>query len=45
MIGQEQDAVGGGFDPSQSFAGALDEVRIYARALTGAEIAAIAQDF
>ena len=42
VIGQEQDAVGGGFDPVQAFAGDLDDVRIYNRALSAAEIQALA---
>ena len=43
-MGQEQDSVGGGFDPSQALAGSLDDVRLYGRVLSGSEIAAIAQD-
>ena len=29
VLGQDQDAVGGGFDPNQAFNGLLDEVRIW----------------
>ncbi len=29
VFGQDQDAVGGGFDPNQAFGGLLDEVRIW----------------
>jgi len=43
VIGQEQDAVGGGFDPAQAFAGDFDELRIYNRVLSAAEIAALTQ--
>ena len=38
VIGQDQDSVGGGFDPSQSFQGTLDDVRIYDRVLSHADI-------
>jgi len=38
VIGQEQDAVCGGFDAGQAFLGILDEVRIYNLALTQSEI-------
>lgn len=38
VFGQEQDSEGGGFDASQAFLGQLDEVRIYGKALTSAEI-------
>ena len=39
LLGQEQDSVGGGFDPTQAFAGSLDEVRFYDRVLTADEVA------
>jgi hypothetical protein len=39
LLGQEQDSVGGGFDPTQSFEGSLDDVRLYRRVLSEAEIA------
>jgi len=42
MIGQEQDSVGGGFSVAQALDGYLDDVRIYDRPLTSAEIAALA---
>ncbi len=32
VFGQDQDAIGGGFDPSQAFNGLLDEVRIWNKA-------------
>jgi hypothetical protein len=38
LVAQEQDSVGGGFSTSQIFKGTLDELRIYQRALTTAEI-------
>ena len=38
IIGQEQDSVGGGFDSSQVFRGALDDLRIYGKALSAAEV-------
>ena len=38
IIGQEQDALGGSFDATQSLAGNLDNLRFYRRALNGAEI-------
>lgn len=41
MLAQDQDTVGGGLDASQSFAGSIDEVALFARALTGAEVSAL----
>lgn len=38
IIGQEQDTVGGSFDPAQAFNGDMDEVRFYNRALSDIEI-------
>jgi MSHA biogenesis protein MshQ len=38
IIGQEQDAVGGDFDPTQSWAGKIDEFRIHNYALNEDEI-------
>ncbi len=38
VLGQEQDSVGGGFDPTQAFLGTIDEVAIFDRVLTGNEI-------
>ena len=40
VLGQDQDEPGGGFQPSQAFRELLDEVRIYDRVLSGAEIQA-----
>jgi hypothetical protein len=40
VIGQEQDSVGGDFDPAQAFKGLIDEVRIWNVALTQEEIQA-----
>ncbi|MDH3293603.1 MAG: S8 family serine peptidase, partial [Acidimicrobiia bacterium] len=42
VLGQDQDVVGGGFDPTQAFTGAMDEVRLYSRLLSVAEIADLA---
>lgn len=39
LIGQEQDAVLGGFNPSQQLRGTLYDVRIWSEALSAAEIA------
>lgn len=41
ILGQEQDAVGGGFQSFQSFAGKTDNLRFYNRALTNEEIQAV----
>jgi hypothetical protein len=38
IVGQEQDRAAGGFDPDQSWAGDLDNLRIYDRALSSSEI-------
>ncbi len=38
VIGQEQDSVGGNFDPDQAFHGELDEIRIEQRVLSWVEI-------
>lgn len=42
VLGQEQDAVGGGFDPAQALAGSLDEVYVYRRVLSESEIVDLA---
>jgi hypothetical protein len=39
-IGQEQDAVGGGYDSAQALKGQLDEVAVYPAALSAAQVAA-----
>jgi hypothetical protein len=39
IIGQDQDAVGGGFEPNQSLNGLLDEVAIFDQRLSGQRIA------
>ncbi|QYK41758.1 MAG: hypothetical protein KF887_01020 [Paracoccaceae bacterium] len=39
-FGQEQDAVGGGFDAGQAFAGGYGDLRLFDRVRTAAEIAA-----
>ncbi len=38
LLGQEQDTVGGGLDPTQAFVGTLDDVRIHHRLLTLDEV-------
>ncbi|HDH31647.1 MAG TPA: hypothetical protein ENH26_02640, partial [Candidatus Wolfebacteria bacterium] len=38
VLAQEQDSVGGGFDPTQAFNGTIDEVAIYNRVLSPTEI-------
>jgi Ca2+-binding RTX toxin-like protein len=40
VLGQEQDATGGGFDTSQVFQGTMGDIRIFSDARTAAEIAA-----
>jgi type II secretory pathway pseudopilin PulG len=41
IFGQEQDNICGAFDPAQAASGMLDEVRIYSRVLSAAEIKAL----
>ncbi|MDI3324328.1 LamG domain-containing protein [Pontibacterium granulatum] len=41
VLGQEQDAYGGGFSSSQSFEGLMDELKIYNRTLSASDISAI----
>lgn len=38
---QEQDSVGGGFNPSQAFVGSLDDLRVYRHVLSAAEVAEV----
>jgi hypothetical protein len=40
-LGQEQDSVGGSFDPNQAFIGELDEVMIFDRVISLAEVQSI----
>jgi hypothetical protein len=42
LMGQEQDSVGGGFDVDQALHGNLDDVRIYDRPLSPAEVEELA---
>ena len=42
VLGQDQDSVGGGFQTAEAFSGTLDEVRLYTRVLSAAEIAELA---
>lgn len=44
IFGQDQDEVGGGFDAGESWAGSLDNLRIYNRALSQAEVALVAAE-
>ncbi|MEW5815769.1 MAG: LamG-like jellyroll fold domain-containing protein [Spirochaetota bacterium] len=41
IIGQEQDSVGGGFQPGQSWASDIDSLRVYDRPLSSEEISAL----
>jgi hypothetical protein len=38
LFGQDQDAIGGGFDPRQAFVGTVDDLRVYKRVLSSNEI-------
>jgi RHS repeat-associated protein len=40
-LGNDQDGINGGFEPSQQFKGLMDEVRIYQKSLTPEEITTI----
>jgi hypothetical protein len=40
VLGQEQDAIGGGYETSQAYLGTLDEVAVYPTALTAARVQA-----
>jgi hypothetical protein len=42
IVGQEQDSLGGGFDPNQALNGTLDDLRLHSRTLTPQEIANLA---
>ncbi len=44
LLGQDQDSLAGGFEASQSWAGDLDNLRIYNRALNATEITALASE-
>lgn len=41
VLGQDQDNVGGGFDPAQAYAGVLDDVAIFDTVLSANEVARI----
>ena len=43
VLAQEQDSIGGGFQATQAFQGEMDEVRLYRRALSAAEVRALAE--
>ena len=42
ILGQDQDRLGGGFDASQVLRGSLDDLRVYARTLSAAEVQELA---
>ncbi|NXA41565.1 PTX4 protein, partial [Eudromia elegans] len=42
VLGQEQDELGGGFDPSEAFVGRLASLALWSRALTPGEVASLA---
>lgn len=42
--GQDQDVVGGGFAANESWAGAMDNLRIYNRALSASEAGRVANE-
>lgn len=42
VLGQEQDAVGGGFDPAEGFAGQLAGFRVWNRVLSPSEVEGVA---
>ncbi len=44
LLGQDQDSLAGGFDATQSWAGDLDNLRIYNRALNATDITALASE-
>lgn len=44
FFGQEQDSVGGGFDPTQAYGGLVDDLIIFNRSLSSQEIAYIYQN-
>ncbi len=44
VFGQDQDSLGGGYDPGQSFTGAMGDIRIFNGIRTAAEIAQNAAD-
>ena len=44
ILGQDQDRLGGGFDSSQVLRGILDDLRIYARTLSAAEVQALMEE-
>lgn len=42
VLGQEQDAVGGGFDPAEGFAGHIAGFRLWKRVLSPSEVGGVA---
>ncbi|MCR9143968.1 MAG: DUF2341 domain-containing protein [bacterium] len=45
VLGQEQDSVGGGFNPAQSYEGLIEGFRVYDRVLTAEEVADAAANY
>ncbi|KAM6913958.1 uncharacterized protein ptx4 isoform 1-T1 [Lycodopsis pacificus] len=43
VLGQEQDTVGGGFDPAEGFAGQVAGFRMWSRVLSPSEVAGVAE--
>ncbi|XP_014666949.1 PREDICTED: neuronal pentraxin-1-like isoform X2 [Priapulus caudatus] len=41
VLGQEQDVVGGGLDPTQSFVGSISDLNIFGRSLTAHDVATV----
>ena len=44
IFGQDQDVVGGGFEADEAWAGAMDNLRIYDRALSASEVGLVAAE-
>ncbi len=44
VFGQDQDTVGGGFEADEAWAGSMDDLRVYSRALTAAEVQQVAAE-
>lgn len=43
VLGQEQDSVGGGFDPAEGFAGRMAGFRVWNRVLSPSEVEGVAE--
>jgi hypothetical protein len=44
VFGQDQDMVGGGFEADEAWAGAMDNLRLYDRAVSGTEAQSLAEE-